>query len=76
MKTTTMAAAAAAAADNAVGIIKICVLKPVTFFALLRSANYSCGGGRMPKSSEHAINHGVGMTPMHWVGVSSSHRQW
>jgi hypothetical protein len=40
------------------------------FFALSRSGNYSSGGGRTPKPSARAITHGVGMTPMRWVGAS------
>jgi len=46
------------------------------FFAISIGANYSCGGGRTPKPSARVLAHGVGMTSMCWVGVSSRHRQW
>ena len=73
--TTTLVAAAAVVAYNIMSIIKFCALKQVTFFSLLHSANYLCGGGGTPKSSARIITHGVGMTPMHWVGASLLHRQ-
>ncbi len=76
MTMTTMAAAAGVAADDAVGTIKICGLKLAIYFTLLHSSTYSCGGGSTPKLSARTITHGVGMTPMHWVGVSLHHRQW
>jgi hypothetical protein len=46
------------------------------FCALYYGANCSCCGGNNTKQSEPVITHDVGMTPMHFVGASSSHKPW